>query len=68
MAPLGRFSCRTVICVFVHRTLGAVLPDSGFKVGLADMRLGQSRLPLLNLAMTLARGLAAFLSVKLPFA
>ena len=68
MAPLGSFSCRSVLCVFVHRMLGAVLPESDFKVGLADMRLGQSRLPLLNLAITLERGLAAFLSVKLPFA
>jgi hypothetical protein len=48
--------------------LGAVLPESGFKVGLADMRLGESRLPLLNLAMTLARGFGAFLTAKLPFA
>ena len=68
MARLGSFSCRSVLYVFVHRMLGAVLPESGFKVGLADMRLGESRLPLLNLAMTLARGFGAFLTAKLPFA
>ena len=67
MAPLVSFSCRSVLCVFVHSMLGAVLPESGFKVSLANMRFGESRLPLL-VAMHLARGLGTFLSAKLPFA
>jgi hypothetical protein len=47
--------------------LGAVLPESGFKVSLANMRFGESRFPLL-VAVHLARGLGTYLSAKLPFA